>query len=163
MSCIAAENLQVGVNRCPHPTAIETLEAGCKQNSCVISVVLMAMLFSTPDFNALQILIESGRFDLRESLVFHQCYNSKNLQLIAVSTLGMVLLIERANYTVAECVFLLTCSLLDASLTSLEMSLSGFTGSTTINGNHFELEALLLFSLISFTTFRIIQSPTLSP
>ena len=89
MFCIAAENLQVGVNRGSHPTAIETLEAGRKPNSCAISVVLIAMLFSTPDFNALQIMLESGRFDLREPLVFHQCYNFKNWQFIAVSTLGI--------------------------------------------------------------------------
>ena len=35
----------------------------------------MAMLFSTPDFNALQILIKSGRFYMQEPLIFHLCYS----------------------------------------------------------------------------------------
>ena len=123
MSCIAANNLQVGVNGCPHPTAIETLEAGNELNSCAISVVLMAMLSSTPDFNALQILIESSTFDMREPLIFHQCYNSENWQLIAVSTLGMALVIDKTNYTKANCSFRLTRSLLDAILASLDEDL----------------------------------------
>ena len=155
MSCIAAENLQVGVNRCPHPTAIETLEAWRHPNSCVISVVLMAMLFSTPDFNAMQILIESGRFDLREPLVFHQCYNSKNWQFIAVSTLRMALVIDRANYTGAECLFLLNRSLLDASLTSLDGVFIGFHWINNNKWNSFRARdpIAFLFNLIYMFNF----------
>ena len=132
VSCIVANNRRVGVNQCPHPVAIETLEVGEEPKSCVISVVLMAMLFSTPNFNALQILIESGRFDLREPLVFHLClcYNSdfEKWKIIVVSTLGMAILIDRYNYKFnrAECSFLLTRSLLNASMASLDDVFIGF-------------------------------------
>ena len=102
ISCIAANNQRVGINQCPHSVAIETLEVGEEPKPCVISVVLMAMLFSTPDFNALQILIESGRFDMREPLIFHLCHyyglNYQEWKLIAVSPLGMALLLDRNNY-----------------------------------------------------------------
>ena len=38
----------------------------------VVNVLAMAMIFSTPDFNALQLLAESGRFALSELIVFHE-------------------------------------------------------------------------------------------
>ena len=89
--------------------------------SCTISVVLMAMLFSTPDFNALQILIQSGRFNLREPLIFHQLDMHKRVwNLIVVNALGMALLIDTVKYenAAASGRFLLTRSLLDASVAS---------------------------------------------
>ena len=97
VSCSVAESSQVCDNICPHPSAIESLETGQEIKSCAISVLLMAMLFSTPDFNALQILIESGRFDLREPLIFHQFDLYRKWVLIAVNALGM------ASYTNRHC------------------------------------------------------------
>ena len=151
--------LRPWVNGCPHPTAVETLEAGRKLNSCVISVLLMAMLFSTPDFNALHILIGSGRFDLREPLIFHRCYNSKTWQLIAVSTLGMALVIYRANYTRAECPFLLTCSLLDASLTSLDGVFVGFQWINNDEWNSFRARGPIAFLFNLIYMFKFLHHP----
>ena len=37
-----------------------------------VNVLAMAMIFSTPDFNALQLCIESGRFTLSETMIFHE-------------------------------------------------------------------------------------------
>ena len=55
----------------------------------------MAMLFSTSDFNALQILIESGRIDMREPLIFNQLdMHERMWNLISVNALGMALLID---------------------------------------------------------------------
>ena len=99
VSCSVAESLQVCDDICPHLTLIESLDAGREMKLCAISVVLMAMLFSTPDFNALQILIESGRFDLRELSVFNQFdLPSWKWVLIAVHELGITLLIDIVNY-----------------------------------------------------------------
>ena len=122
-SCSQAEFFEVCNNICRHPTAIETLTPGRYIKSCAISVLLMAMLFSTPEFNALQILIKSGRFDLREPLIFHQFDIPRGKWvLIAVNALGMALLIDIVNYNkaAADRCFLLMSSLLDAYLVSLD-------------------------------------------
>ena len=161
MSCIAANNLQVGVNGCPHPTAIETLEAGYEPKSCVISVVLMAMLFSTPKFNALQILIESGRFDLRDPLIFHQCnddYFANSWKLIAISTLGMALLIDRATYTGSECRLFLTRSLLDAFLASLDGVFIGFQWINSNKWNSFRARGPIAFLFNCDSIFEYLKT-----
>ena len=88
---------------CPHPIVIDTLIAG---DSCAVSVVMSAMLFSTVDFNVLQILIESGRFDFQEPLVYH-CRNpfqvteevDANCSLVVVSPFGMALRIDATRGT----------------------------------------------------------------
>ena len=83
----------------------------------------MAMLFSTLDFNALQILIQTGKFDPREPLIFHQLDMQQMVwNLIAVNALGMALLIDTIKYhnEAASGRFLLTRSLLDAFLASLD-------------------------------------------
>ena len=119
VSCIPAKSLHFGDDICPH----QSLATGQNLKLCFISVLLMAMLFSTTDFNALQILIESGRFDMREPLIFHQFDMDKRMcNLIVVNALGMALLIDTVKYENATAYgrFLLTRTLLDASVASLD-------------------------------------------
>ena len=58
---------------CSHVIVRENLDA-CTLQGTTISLVQMAMLFSTPEFNSLQLLINSGRFDLSEPIIFHEFY-----------------------------------------------------------------------------------------
>lgn len=99
LSCIPVKtpaNSLAGA-RCPHPSVMETY-VGRNPAACAVSVVLMAMLFSTAEFNVLQILRDSGKFDLREPLLFHQCRpnwdNKMEWSLVAVNPLGMALLLD---------------------------------------------------------------------
>ena len=114
---------RVGRDGCHHPSATKdkTLIAGEETNSVAISVVLMAMLLSTPNFNLLKILIESGKFDFREGLVFHLCDSfSKEWKLIEVNPLGMALLIDIHGFMEEDRHFLLTRTLLDSKAVSLD-------------------------------------------
>ena len=77
---------------CSHPVLAETLEAG-KPANVAVSIALMSMLNTTDDFNALQVLVDSEKFDLSEPLVFHippgNCWS-----LVAVDPIGMAMLID---------------------------------------------------------------------
>ena len=79
---------------CSHPVLAETLEAG-KPANIAVSVALMAMLHTTDDFNALQVLVKSENFDpdLSEPLTFHippgNCWS-----LVAVDPIGMAMLLN---------------------------------------------------------------------
>ena len=53
------------------PEMQQPLEAG-HVDKVAVNVLAMAMIFSTPHFNALQICIDSGRFNLTEPIVFHE-------------------------------------------------------------------------------------------
>ena len=70
----------------------EMLEAG-KPANFAVSVALMSMLNTSGDFIALQVLVDSDKFDLHEPLVFHippeNCWS-----LVAVDPIGMALLID---------------------------------------------------------------------
>lgn len=118
---------------CPHPISVpETLITDANvPESCAVSVVMMALLYSTTDFNALQILIDSGQFDLREPLIFHLHYDTNSLAweiwdkewaLVVVSPLGIALLIDalRIRNQNEENEFLLIRTFLDARLASLD-------------------------------------------
>ena len=113
--------------QCPHPIVTETLIAG---DLCAVSVVMSAMLFSTVDFNVLQILIKSGRFDFQEPLVYH-CRNpfqvteevDENCSLVVVSPLGMALLIDAIRGTSGG--FLLTRTLIDSTLVTIDSEFIG--------------------------------------
>ena len=63
--------------RCTHPQPLleESLVSGLPAN-IALSVVIAAMLYTMNDFNGLQMLVESEKFDLREPLIFYMI--SKN-------------------------------------------------------------------------------------
>ena len=46
-----------------------------------VSVLAVAMLASTPRFNALRMLLESGKFDAQDTLVFHQACDERGSSL----------------------------------------------------------------------------------
>lgn len=109
--------------QCHHPFVKETYDCGSPE-ACAISVIVMAMLCSTPEFNALKILIDSDRFDLREPLLFHICqsnsYYEMDWRLVCINPLGMALLLDAFKYNEREHNFFLTRTLLDASLGSID-------------------------------------------
>ena len=156
ISCVAKE-MQVNAFCCFHSTTIETLEALNEKKRYIISVVLRAMQFSTTDFNAPQIIIESGRFYLREPLIFHQCNifpTFNEWQLIAVSPLGMALLFDRkCHILVVLFSWPVRCS---TRLWNLSTTLvSDLCGPTEMSGKHFMCEAPLLFLLNCIYNFII--------
>ena len=53
------------------PEMLEPLETG-PVDKVAVNVLAMAMLFSTPNFNALNVCIESGRFNIIEPIVLHE-------------------------------------------------------------------------------------------
>lgn len=79
--------------RCPHSTEEGSLISGWPPH-IAMSVMLSAMLFTTNEFNALQILIE--KFDMSEPIVFRwffqNCWN-----VVAVDTAGLALLLDRGS------------------------------------------------------------------
>ena len=79
---------------CTHPLLAETLEAGEPAN-IALSVILMSMLYSRTDFNGLQMLIESGKFDLSEPLIFHmKKEKAAQWSLVALDSIGAAILID---------------------------------------------------------------------
>ena len=60
--------------QCAHPIVEETLVPGEPAN-IAMSVVLSLMLHTTAKFNALQILMESHKFDMNEPLIFRRRWN----------------------------------------------------------------------------------------
>ena len=119
LSCVPANSHENVA--CEHPIISEQpLEVG-NPAACAISVVMMALLFSTADFNALQILIHSGRFNFREPLVYHlQRTNSNSWSLIIVNPLGMALLLDLYKYKEEKRSFVLSHTIIDASSDLLE-------------------------------------------
>lgn len=73
--------------QCTHSME-EPIEGTARDDHIPMSVVATAMLHTTAAFNALQILIESQKFDLSEPLVFHLfgCIRSDGVSLSAVGT-----------------------------------------------------------------------------
>ena len=61
--------LAANAEHCTHPVLAETLAPG-KPANIAVSVVLMSMLNTSGDFNVLQELVDSNKFDLSEPLLF---------------------------------------------------------------------------------------------
>ena len=74
----------------------ETLAPGRPAN-IALSVVLVSMLNTTGEFNALQVLVDSQKFDLNEPLLFHLPFYDWGvwkLSLVAVDAIGVALQID---------------------------------------------------------------------
>ena len=77
---------------CYHRVVDETLTPG-KPENIAMSVVLSSMLYTTAEFNAFKIVVESHKFDMNEPLIFHQRQSSKSWSLGIVSPAGMSLVL----------------------------------------------------------------------
>ena len=85
--------------QCTHLMLAETLSPGRPANIAV-SVVLMSMLNTNAEFNPLQMLIDSHKFDLSEPLLFHMHYSYQGkwmLSLVAVDPLGLAIQIDNES------------------------------------------------------------------
>ena len=86
---------------CSHVFMPENLHSSDKRGS-TISVVQMAMIFSTPEFNALQSLINSGIFDIRENIIFHDRYKINMSRLRVEEPIAFEVLVDTAHYSVSK-------------------------------------------------------------
>ena len=82
-------------HQCVHPVVEETLVPG-KPANIAMSVVLVSMLHTTAQFNAFQIVVESRKFDMNESLIFH-LWHIEEWALIIVDPAGMALLLDKGT------------------------------------------------------------------
>ena len=90
-----------------------------------LSVVLAALLYTTNDFNGLQMLVESGKFDLPEPLIFHMIRrNIAEWSLVAVDPIGAAMLIHKGSDVDDPNSFILLKTLLRSSSLNLEMPIS---------------------------------------
>ena len=90
-----AENAE----HCTHPVLAETLAPG-KPANIAMSVALMSMLHTKRYFNALQVLVDSEKFDLSEPLLFHMPFGNQphgSWSLVAVDPIEVALLIDRGS------------------------------------------------------------------
>ena len=87
---------QLFEQQCTHSMLAETLPSERPAN-IAISVVLMSMMYTTGEFNALQMLIDSHKFDLSEPLLFHvpcSLVGRWRLLVAAADPVGMAMLFE---------------------------------------------------------------------
>ena len=113
LDCIVAESdtlpefrtlfsqlVKKATKHCIHSMLAETLSPG-RPDNIALSFVLMAMLNTTSEFNPLQILIDSHKFDLSEPLLFHLPLGGFmgmwTVSLVAVDPVGLALLIDSAS------------------------------------------------------------------
>ena len=84
--------------RCSHPAVEETLVPGAPVN-IAMSVVLTAMLHTTVDFNAFQIVAESQKFDLTEGLIFHgrERNSTRKWNVLIMDPVGMALILDKGT------------------------------------------------------------------
>ena len=87
---------------CTHPVLAERLTPG-KPANIAVSVALMSILNTTIYFNALQVLVDSEKFDLSEPLFFHMPFEYVSQQtswsLMAVDSIEVAMLIYKGfNY-----------------------------------------------------------------
>ena len=90
---------ELDAEHCTHPVLAETLAPG-KPANIAVSIALMSMLHTSGDFNVLQMLVDSEKFDLSEPLLFHMPlkYRPHNSwSLVAVDPIEVALLIERGS------------------------------------------------------------------
>lgn len=88
-------------NRCAHSMREQRLQSG-RPSHIAMSIVLTAMLHTTIEFNALQILVESRRFYFREPLVFHwfnsaSYFRGENWNVFCVDAAAMAMLLSRGT------------------------------------------------------------------
>lgn len=63
-----------------------------------MSVVLASILYTTTKFNALQILIDSQKFDMSEPIIYYwRNYSNKTWYLVAMSPVGLAILMDRCS------------------------------------------------------------------
>ena len=86
-------------NLCSHVIVPENLQAG--NGGTAVSVIQMAMIFSTRKFNMLQLLIESGRFDFSESIIYHNRYCNSYCLRIEAPIMAAVK-VDIAHYSVSK-------------------------------------------------------------
>ena len=112
--------------RCAHPAVEETLVPGAPVN-IAMSVVLTAMLNTTVDFNAFQIVVNSKKFDLNEALIFHRRkWNSTTNWIVEImDPIGMAIILDKGTVIEDPRSFLLLKTLKLSSL-SLEKELQAF-------------------------------------
>lgn len=76
-----------------------------------MSVVLTSMLHSTSEFNALQILVDSQKFDLSDYLIFHFKDNEyvglEHWSLVAIDAFGLAILIDSVGNSTSSSFLLL--------------------------------------------------------
>ena len=83
--------------------------------------MLMSMLYSRIDFNALKILVESGKFCLTEPLLFHmKLENALQWSLVVLDPIGAAMLIDMCH----ECDASNYYPLLNTLLLSYRMNLN---------------------------------------
>ena len=104
---------------CTHRIVEETLVPGQPVN-IAMSVVLSSMLYTSVNFNAFQIVVESHKFDLNESLIFHLRESRTNWSLVIVDPAGLAMLLDNGTKVDDPNSFLLLKTL---KLSSLEKDL----------------------------------------
>ena len=82
-------------HQCAHPVVEETPVPG-KPANIAMSVVLVSMLHTSAQFNAFQIVVESRKFDMNDSLIFH-LWHIFDWALIIVDPAVMALLLDKGT------------------------------------------------------------------
>lgn len=112
---------------CEHSVVEGSLVAG-QPPLIAMSVVLVSMLYTKSRCNALQMLIDSQKFDLSEPLVFHYRFESddNSWDLVAISPIGLAILLDKGSSVADPTSFLLLKTLSHNSLLKMELELRYF-------------------------------------
>lgn len=141
---VSAQNELNFEKQCTHSMLEQTLLPG-KPPHIAMSVVLTAMLYTTSEFNALQILLESKLFDLSEPLVFHYYFSELNCwNILYADAAAIALLLDRGSAVEDPNSFLLLKTLQRNSLLKPEMKFRFIK--TITNGINLVFEKMWAYS-----------------
>ena len=103
---------------CSHVFVPENLQANSERGAA-ISVIQMAMIFSVPEFNPSQMLIDSGKFDFTEPIIFHERNANDGFRLRVEDLIVLAIEVDTGHYSVRKATdFLNTRTLFSAGVWS---------------------------------------------
>lgn len=94
---------------------------GLYPHHIAMSVVLTSILYATPEFNALQIIADSRKFDLCEPLIFHWNFYTEYWYLVVLDAAGLAILLDRGSNVEDPTSFLLLKTLQHNSILKADM------------------------------------------